>query len=341
MKSKAKAAKSAPSAALVVDPRIELIAVVEALSGKNPCAHGDVSAYLSRARAAFNPSHPAVLLFASMTQQDWRHRHPSLIMLDFGPPPALPVTSHPEHYSGKGQADAIARLLPALRDFAAQGFMDFFAGEKEFYDGILESVRPQFAQLDYERPLRDYLGLEIPHRYFYMMAPLYHGRAMHNLLVPGGPRGFDIYTLCGHGHVENGAPVLDFNVYEITLQSWHEVLHTVVDDITKTYRAQLEPLSPLYALMTGRAKSEYRGPQGWLHMVDEQIIRATTSRLAGVVFGEKAGGAALAREKSEGFALVGVVHQALLEYEASRVEYPSFKEFYPRIVAALSRLYAR
>jgi hypothetical protein len=218
--------------------------------------------------------------------------------------------------------------------------MEFLAGERPFHEELLAAVREPFSRLDYERPLRDYLGLPVPHRYHFIMAPLYHGQGMHNLLVPRPGGVCDIYTICGHGSVKDGAARLELTVPEITLQAWHEVLHTVVDGITKTHRAALEPLSPLYALMTDRARSEYRGPQGWLHMVDEQIIRAATSRLSAREFGPKAGGAALAREKSSGFALVGVVHQALLEYESSRADYPTFADFYPRVVAALSRLYS-
>ncbi len=322
---------------LEVDPRIELIAAVETLAVGNPCSQGDKSGYLERVLRAFDADHPACRYFARLTPQDWRNRHPSLIMLDFGAPPALEVAAYRDHYALQGQSDALSEFLPALRDFASSRFMDFFAKEEKFFDSLLAQSRGEFEALDYQAPLRSYLGMPSPHRYHFIVSPLYHGGAMHNLLYHRAGGAVDIYTINGHCAVSQGEPVPSFSARDMGYRAWHEVLHTLIDPITQSHKARLEPVSGLYALMKGRARDQYRGPQGWLHIVDEHVIRALTSRLTAVTFGEEAGNEKLAYEKSEGFALIGLVHRALLDYEANRRKYPTFRDFYPEIVETFVR----
>jgi hypothetical protein len=323
------------------DPRIELIAVVEALSKGNPCEQGDSTGYLAEVMGSFDPEHAACRMFASMTLQDWRHRHPSLILFDFTNPPGLEVSAHRDHYANQGKDDAIARFLPLLRDFADSGeFMKFFAAHKKFYASLSEPTRKGFAKSDYLPPVDDYLGMSRPHVYHFIMTPLYHGSSHHNVLYPRDSGVFDIYSINGHRGVKNGLPDFDLKIPEMAHTAWHEIAHTVIDSITQEHRAELLPLAPLYGLMTGLAKNKYQGPAGWLHMVDEHVIRAITSRLAAITEGEASGLAELAMEKKDGFALIGPVYETLLEYEKDRARYPTIRHFYPRIVETLSKLYA-
>jgi len=326
---------------LEVDPRIELIAAVEALTSGNPCAQGEKSAYLERVLSALDRDHPACKLFARLTPQDWRNRHPSLIMLDVGVPPALEITANEGHYARQGDSDALSQFLAALRKFAAGGFVKFFAKEKSFHERLLAMARGDFEAMDYQAPLREYLGMPSPHRYHFIVSPLYHGGAIHNLLYHRKDGAVDIYSISGHCQVAKGEPVPAFSAKDMGYQAWHEVLHTVIDPITQSHKSVLEPLSGLYALMKGRAKDQYRGPQGWLHIIDEHVIRAMTARLTAVSFGEAAGSEKLVYEKSQGFALIGMVHQALLEYEADRKKFPTFRDFYPRIVEVFVRTRTR
>jgi hypothetical protein len=323
------------------DPRIELIAAVETLGRGNPCAAGEDSAYRAEILRSFDPKHPACAMFAAMTASDWRHRHPSLILFDFTAPPELSIDAHHDHYRNQGKEDALSRFLPLLRDFAANaGFMDFFAAHRSFYESLSKPTRAGFARKDYLPPVDDYLGIARPHRYHFIMAPLYHGASHHNVLYPRSDGVFDIYNVNGHRRVVDGAPDYNLDIDELAFTAWHEIAHTVIDAITQEHRAALLPLAPLYGLMTGLAKNKYQGPAGWLHMVDEHVIRALTARLTALHRGEAAGAAALEKEKRDGFALIGPVHERLLEYEKDRVRYPTIREFYPRIVETLTRLFA-
>ncbi|MFI5351303.1 MAG: DUF4932 domain-containing protein, partial [Elusimicrobiota bacterium] len=240
------------------DTRIELIAAVEALSRGNPCAAGEASAYHAEILRTFDPRHPACRMFAEMSPSDWRHRHPSLILFDFGAPPDLEIAAHHDHYRNQGKEDALSRFLPLLRDFAARGgFPEFFDAHRPFYAELSQPTRDKFAKKDSLRPVDEYLGIARPHRYHFITAPLYHGTSHHNVLYPRPDGVFDIYNVNGHRRVVGGRPDFDLDAGELAFTAWHEIAHTVVDAVTQEHRERLLPLAPLYALMTGLAKNKY------------------------------------------------------------------------------------
>jgi hypothetical protein len=111
--------------------------------------------------------------------------------------------------------------------------------------------------------------------------------------------------------------------------AWHEVCHTVVDAWTKSQSNILNKFEPLYSFMTGRAKNQYQGPPGWLHMVDEHIIRAICARLTAIVYGEAEGAAQMEKERSEGFVFIESFYEALRRYELERSQFPTLKDYYP------------
>lgn len=322
-----------------VDPRVELVCALECLSSGNPCPSDEKSRYLTALLRRLPRKHPAVERFAKMTPADWRHRHPSLIAMDFGPPPELEIFAYHEHYGGEGREDAISRLLPSMRDFAAcEEFSEFFASSSAFYQSLVGPLWKGLEDWDYKKILQDYLGLLPEHRYHFILAPLYHGGTAHNVLYRRKDGSYDVYSISGHDAVKAGRPCFRLVPDNWAATAWHEVAHTVVDGITSDYKDAIEPLSGLYGLMTGIARSRYRGPQGWPHMVDEHIIRALTCRLTALTRGEEAGRRALEKERAEGFVLIGPFYEALKGYEKARDRYPTLRDYYPRFVETLQKL---
>lgn len=327
-----------------LDGRVELVAALEALTGRNPCPKGEESADLSLARVALDAGHDAVRLMKDMDETAWRHRHPSLIVLDFGPPPALALSRQREHYANAGKNDAVARLLPAARDFASRpAFGAWLEASRERHAGAVARVDAWIEESDYLAPVEAYLGLPLPHRYRFAVSPLLHGSTPHNVLYrPERPEDeglCEIHSIVGHRRIEAGRPDFSFQIPDFRHTAWHEVCHTVVDLWTQERRAALEPLAGLYRLMTGLAKAKYDGPPGWLHMIDEHVIRAVVCRLIGLQEGDEAGRRSLEKERRDGFALIGPVHELLKEYEATRAAHPTLRAFYPRLEALLARLH--
>lgn len=326
-----------------LDGRVELVAALEALTGANPCPKGDESEELEIVRDSLDKKHEAVKLFKAMDAKAWRHRHPSLIMLDFSAPPELAVRRQAEHYANAGKDDAVARLLPAARDFARKpAFGKWLDASAKRHAPAIAEIDGMIARSDYLAPLEDYLGLPLPHLYRFAFSPLLHGSTPHNVLYrPERPEDqglCDIFSIIGHRAVAGGRPTHSFELSDFRRTAWHEVCHTVVDLWTQERGHEIEPYSKLYGLMTGLAKNQYDGPPGWLHMVDEHLIRSICARLIARVESEGEGKKQLDKERADGFALIGPVHELLKEYEGDRKRYPTLREFYPRVTALLSRL---
>lgn len=327
-----------------LDGRVELVAALEALTGRNPCPREEKSRDLDVARESLDAKHEAVMLMKSMDEKAWRHRHPSLIILDFADPPGLEVRRQREHYANAGKDDAVARLLRAARDFAAQpAFARWLAYAAQRHAAAAAELDACIEESGYLAPLEEYLGLPLPHRYRFALSPLLHGSTPHNVLYrperPGDEGLCEIHSIVGHRRIVKGRPDFAFQLADFRRTAWHEVCHTVVDLWTQERRAELEPLAPLYRLMTGLARSKYDGPPGWLHMVDEHVIRAVCARMVSRVEGPEQGRRFIEKEKADGFALIGPLYEALREYEASRRTFKTLRGFYPRLVALLSRLH--
>lgn len=325
-----------------IDPRVELIAAVQLLARGAICSRCQKDEYQDRIRAGFGGDHEAVALFRKMSDQDWRNCHPAIVILDFGLPPALEVVNNKEHYRTAGRGDALAEFLPQLREFARQsGFMSFFERERGSYEKFLRTIEKGFAGLNYLGPLQEYLGVDLPHRYHFVMSPLYHGENMHNVLHEGADGLFDIYSVNGHSSVASGRARLSFDRNGFLYTAWHEVSHTIIDAVTAQHGSLINPFAGLYERMANVARSRYQGPGGWLHIFDENLIRAICGRLATTRIGERFGRSSIAEEQAEGFVLVGPIAEALREYEADRARYRTIRDFYPRLLEVLERAIRR
>ncbi len=326
-------AKGASSCVVGFDPRVELIEGLAVAAGGRA---GDRNPAVEAARAALPKKHDAVKLFASMTRADWRHRTPAMILMDFSAPPALEIVAHKDHYANFGKEDALSRLLPALRDYAAlPAVKAYLGGLEKAHAKDLARVRETVEKAAYAKPVEQYLGLPLPHRYFWIVSPLVQGMNGQNVLYRRPDKICDIYSM------SSLSDALAAGVKDFQDTAWHEICHTVVDDWTHANGPAVDAHAGLYKLMEGRAKTEYQGPPGWRHMVDEHVIRSTCARLAALARGEEHGKRAMEDERTDGFVLIGSFYEALRRYEGARKTYKTLGEYYPELVKLLETLSSR
>lgn len=321
-----------PKPTVGFDARVELIEGLAVAAGTRDAEQGDA---VARARAALPKDHEAVEVFRAMTRTDWRHRTPAMILMDFTAPPELAVAAHKDHYANAGKGDALARLLPALRSYAKlPKVAKYLAGLEAEHASELASVRATIEKADYARAVEAYLGLPLPHRYFWIVSPLVQGVNGQNVLYRRPDNVCDIYSM------SSLKDALATGVAQFQDTAWHEICHTVVDDWTHAHGPAVDAHAKLYKLMEGRAKTEYQGPPGWRHMVDEHVIRSVCARLAALERGEDAGKKEMEDERKDGFVLIGSFYEALRRYEGDRKRWKTLGDFYPEFVALLSKLSA-
>ncbi len=320
-----------------VDPRIELLGIVQYLSGyeeKTGLITDYEFGYKTEIDTYFSgyKDHPAVQKFASMSSLGFSFDAPAAAMLYLSNPPELEIIRPFTPYLQRRAwgEDNLKDFVEKLRDFVEKSkFMDFYGAHHELYGTITENVEAKIEGRNYVDILEDYYGME-NHSYNIILALLFH---------PGGfgPRmerddgRFDIYNICGPHGAEEDVPHFGTEKYFKYL-AWHEFSHSFVNPLTSKFHDQVEEYEDL--IRPVKEKMSSQAYPSWPIIVNEHVVRAVTTRLAYIHDGSKEGKRALNKERSRGFIYVPGLLDKLENYENSRDTYPIFESFYPELLAA-------
>jgi len=330
-------ARPASSIEVGVDPRVELLAIVESLSGYDGRTHlmtrYDV-AYKREVAEAFRGfrEHEAVKLFDAMSQRGFAFDTPVAWILHFGPPPALePKADVEEDLLRRGASrEDLARLADALRDFSKKadvtGFLAKHAAE---FDSLAAEVKKEMAGVDVAM-LERYFG-EARAGYHVVLAPLLHHGGF-------GPRvrtrdgGWEIYSVGGPHGAKDGRPTFG-TADDFRYLVWHEFSHSFVNPIVEANGEAVDACGAAFEPLRAAMMQQAYGT--WLNCVQEHVVRACTVRFAFREQGEKAGAKALADELSRRFDHVEALAKKLETYEKQRDRYPTLASFFPELVLVL------
>jgi hypothetical protein len=322
---------------ITVDPRIELLAVVQLLSDYGLINTSD-SPYRRDVLKHFSAhkGHPAVKLFAQMYPTGFLFDAPPAAMLYLSDPPGLDVRlPFPDKLKQRaGGGESLTKFLGALRDFARETkFGPFFAAHSEMYARWVSDARGKLEGRDYIGNIEAYYGSQ-QHSYNIILAPLFHEGGF-------GPRlrrddgTFDVYSIIGPSTIEKD--VVAFGTPEgFRHLAWHEFSHSFINPLTEEHRARVAKYSSLHAPISDRMRQQ--GYSNWEGCVNEHVIRAVTSRIVLHQFGGEAASKALREESEQNFLYVEALYQRLAEYENRRDKYPTFRDFYPRLLDVFREL---
>jgi hypothetical protein len=333
---------------VVVDPRLELLAVVQYLSGYGERLHLITSfdfPYKKEVGDSFSQykDHAAVRLFAEMSEAGFAFDAPPASMLYLSSPPELtlqmPFSEYLKNRAGGGQR--LEEFIAALRDFVRQThFVDFYEAHESFYRQVISRAEDSLKGTDYIGTLENYYGLK-QHSYTLILVPLFAGG--YGPRIEKEDKTFDVYEIIGPWEAKEGWPEFG-SVESLKRIAWHEFSHSFVNPITEKNSEEIDKYSSLYAPIAGWMKPQAYG--SWPTCVNEHIIRAVNARLAYLEESRTAGqGAAeqvlqgeIQREKSRGFFYVEALSQRLEQYEANREKFPTFADFYPELISVFREL---
>ncbi|HVP35386.1 MAG TPA: DUF4932 domain-containing protein, partial [Terriglobales bacterium] len=323
--------ESSHSLNITVDPRIELLAVVQFLSGYGERTgritrfdfpyKDDVSEYFSAYK-----NHPAVKLFEEMSISGFSLDAPPDAMLHLSNPPELALQVPFTRYLKRraGGEEKLERLVQELRDFAQKtNFMSFFESHRGTYSKIVSDTYGKMQGVDFISTLENYYGMK-QLCYNIILDPLFHPGGYGPRIDPEGNsspvsdffksleylifnkwsgKSYEIYNICGPSDVENGIP--SFGTQDGFRQlAWHEFGHSFVNPLTESLknRIKISEYSSLFEPIKERMGSEDYG--NWETCVNEHIVRAITVRLTFIYFGNQAGEDELRDQKSRGFVYI-------------------------------------
>ncbi len=327
---------------IVVDPRIELLAVVQSL-GDYGSKTGLITtfdfSYKREVADYFRPfgKERAVEIFGEMSGHGFNFDAPPTAMLFFSDPPEI-LPRHPvpeEILERAGGREKLDEFMGALREFAKKSdFMKFYESRREWYARIAGCAQDSIHG-DYVRMLENYYGMTQA-SYTIILAPLVTGGFGPRVEVMPGH--YSLYNICGPIGMQDSLP--NFGTVENFRHiAWHEFSHSFVNPATDRFGKDVDRYSGLF----DRISDEMHGMaySNWRTCVNEHIVRAVTTRLTYREAGKAAGDASMRRERGRGFAYIRELCSALEDYENRRERYATFVDFYPKLVDVFAELSGR
>jgi tetratricopeptide (TPR) repeat protein len=333
------AAAAAPTSTMTarVDPRIELLGVIQYLAGRHK--HGpEIPSYIAGIDRRFKNfrGHPAVKSYRDLADKARGEEGLAVIVFCLSDPPELSWTCAPplrpkEHIEMVGGEQASDLLLTELRDFArASDFQGFLDGHRKEYSSYEDAVRQELKDRDYLSLIEDYVGPL--HSRLNVILSLAYRSGQLSYIIPypfagakvqvSGP--FDVFTLM-EPQVVAGKPRFAIGGF------WHELLCVAIDPILTEHCEEIDGLSYLRGAVAKQCQ-----PQ-WFPCATNLINAAVLDRLSLKLGISGPFGTPVWPQNSYGD-YGRALSRSLEDYEKRRDLYPSLREFYPQLMSAFSGL---
>ena len=318
-----------------IDPRVELITIVQILSDYGEETglltkfdfgyKEDIFTYFDRFR-----DHDAVKNISKMWKKGFNFDVPHLVIIHYSNPPELEeLAAIPERaIKRSGGRKKLDNFIAQLKDFAVKsGFKTFYDKRADYFKEIELSVKNKMENINYIKILEDYFQMR-QKSYNIILALLSHPGG-YGVARKGKDGTLDIYNITGPNNVTGDVPEFGSVKYFRHL-CWHEFGHSFVNPLTAKNIKLVKKYSKLYKPVKEKMKKQAYG--NWESTVNEHIIRAVTARLTYLNIGESEGDKQLEWEKERGFIYIDGLCEKLKKYEALKTDYSSFAEFYPELI---------
>lgn len=344
----AAAAPAAASSAYASDPRIELLGVVQWLSGTRPDLPGDDS-YRAAVEKAFAPfrGHPAVSRWragasrgAPLTPEAPRALDAmdgrAIDILYFTDPPQLaPRTGPtPPYLDDPAEAARFAQFLAALRDFAVKSdFMRFYKDHRSDYKRVSAAAAGELGVEDPLGAVQKYAGLPLDAKARWIVSPLFVPSRRNAYITPypdpqtlpaPGPEDFEVVTLLAY--VPGQGPLGDVVTQRHRAALWQEPLFVFVDPALHAFDAARGGEAAAYY---GAAVAACRGSGA--DCAKNWLVAALSARLDVAAFGAPSNlpdGRDPRRDE-----YMTALSARLEEYEKDRRKWRTLWDFLPRLMA--------
>jgi hypothetical protein len=318
---------------VTVDPRIELITIVQYMVGYWPMSRLDTS-YATEVQEKFGPywEHPVLRQYMMMWFTfGFGNDAPHDVMLHLSEPPELQVRIPfpKELIERAGGEKALNDFLDLLRDYAKKTkFMDFFEDHQEYYKFHVEDVSKQIEKEDYVGLLEGYYGSS-NNSYALILASLLHEGGY------GVNVGGTMYAIIGPSRSIDREPVFSDPTYLSNL-AFHEFGNSFISPLSSKIREDIKRCQKL--IQPIQLEMEQLAYPTWEICMNEHLIRAITIRILAPKNGEIETKKKIQEQYNSYFVYIDYVLGMLDEYENNRDLYPNFFDFYPKIQAMFEEL---
>lgn len=315
---------------LSIDPRIELLSVIQSLSFY-PRIQRDNPYYntIQTHFQAFKNS-DAVLLTNKLSKIGFSYDAPIEFVLHLTQPNECKRSlAYSENSINRAEGYTnLNNYQKALHQFATKTDFDkFWKHNKAFYHQIIDACIPELSDIDYITTLERYLKLS-NNSYNIIISPLAIGGYGPSLSREDGTTDFYACVPLNWGQ-SNEIPYLkkeDFQVY-----LWHEFCHSFINPETQKYTRMIEKSAILFnPIKDEMSKQAYTN---WQTCVNEHIIRAINIRLTEIHIGRAKAEEILNNELKNHFIYIKPIIEKLKQYETlEKFKHATFLDFLPELL---------
>jgi hypothetical protein len=325
---------------MMIDPRIELLAAVQAIGGYDErfdLITNENFAYKNDMKTYFYSfsKHEAVKTFDSMSSGSFCYDAPPTAMLYLSNPLNLTVKQDFSSYLKNRVGEvSLNKFAGQLKNFAIDTkFDDFYNSRKDFYKKVIDKNAELMGNSRYIDNLEQYYGMK-QNSYNIILSPMFHNGG-YGPKVENKDGSYDVYSIQGPAGVKDNIPMFG-NEGGFRYIALHEFSHSFINDLTEKNKAEVTKYSKLYEPM--KEKMTKQAYTTWESCVNEHIVRAVVLRLTYIHSGKEAYDKLMDFENGNGFSYVPSFAMRLEEYEKNRDKYKSFNEFYPELIKVLEKL---
>ncbi|NLW18176.1 MAG: DUF4932 domain-containing protein [Candidatus Cloacimonetes bacterium] len=326
-----------------VDPRLELLAVLQHLSGSE-MTYADSDGYAASIDAWFSAfkKHPALSKLRALEDYGFTYDLPVSDFLRFD---GVPLGIQNRDCSGYAKKMNEDRLKTASEGGSLEGFyaaVNDFVRESDFY-GWFESQRQFFSETvsaadsllcaspDMIAHIIDWYGYE-HHSYNLAISPLLGGGGYGPDLVDS-QRNSDLYCVTSFEKSKDPADT----ILHLAFMLFHELSHPYVNPLVDKYFWMVEDSSALFEPI--KQKMEGQAYNSWWIAVVEHFVRGSELRLIQLYYPPEQRKFSTQSDINRGFIYMDTVYDALLEYEQARRETGiRYDEYFPQLMQKFASL---
>lgn len=320
------AVKQSGTCNVSIEPKIELLAVVQYiaddptilrknLSEDDQKYSDDISKYFSKYK-----DEPVVSLYKEMMKNGFSYSTPpetmlyvdnNLKLLNNLTLPQIAITS-------SGGKETLLKFFDLLADFRKKTkFDEFYISHTNFYNNIVSNVKNRIDKIGCIEALINYYGYK-QNSYNFIIEPLSIGG--YAARVPSKDGKFDLYDFMV-------IPEDDKEFFQLVI---HEFGHSYVNPLTEQNINEVNKYKNLFTdIKEDMSKQQYGS---WDYCVNEHIIRAVAYRALYSSYGANVSQDYINRDTANKFIYIEEISEKLKEYESNRDKYPTFNDFYPRLL---------
>lgn len=342
------AAPAAASSPYVSDPRVELLGVVQYLSGARPDLPAD-EAYRKAVDDRFAPykSHPAVARWREGVPGSGAATVPAgsgdvgmdgrgIDILYFTDPPELAPQAGPAppYLDDPAQAARFRAFLAALRDFAKKSdFMRFYDQRSSDYKRVRAAAAEELGVKDPLGAIEKYAGLSLDAEARWYVSPLFVPSHRNAYITPypdpvtlPDPGKADFQVATEVAYIPGQGPAGDVVTQRHRAALWQEPLFVLVDPALKAFDDARGGAPEKYY---GESVAECR--KNGADCAKNWLVAALSARLDAAAFGAPTNGPDGRDPRRDEY--MTALSKRLEEYEADRKRWRTLWEFLPRLMS--------